>query len=82
MIEATSVESSTDKEPVPSMFAFVQSVMLATYYEHQRATGHDAFSIRHHLSVAGIKCNVCLHLGAARRDMDRIEEGRRWTVGK
>ena len=56
-----------------SMFVFVQSVMLATYYEHQRATGHDAFAMRHRLSIAGINCNVCLHLGAAKRDMDNIE---------
>lgn len=56
------------------MFQFVVSTMLATYYEHLNTFGHDAFSERHRLSVAGINCSVCLHLGAAKRYMDQIED--------
>ena len=56
-----------------SFFSFVQSTMLATYYEHRDRTGHDAFSMKHRMSTQGIYCNTCLHLGAALRDMNRIE---------
>ena len=54
-----------------TMYGFVQSVMLATYYEHKARTGHDAFDRNRHLSVF---CDTCLHLGAALRDSERIEE--------
>ena len=55
------------------MFSLVQSVLFAAYHEHLRATGHDGFDVRHRLSFDGIRCKVCLFLGAAKRDIDQLE---------
>ena len=47
-----------------------QNLMLAIWAEHKARTGHDVFKVHRH---APINCDVCLYIGAEKREQDKAE---------
>lgn len=46
------------------------NLFLALVEEHKQRTGHDPLETD---SLLYLRCNVCLYLGAEKRDLDKAE---------
>lgn len=49
------------------------NLLLAIHAEHKQRTGHDVFTAGNH-STLHIRCDVCLFIGAARREEEEAEQ--------
>lgn len=48
------------------------NIFLAIYEEHKQRTTHDVYAVKE-LNILETCCNVCLHLGAEKRRLEKEE---------